>query len=573
VPERVLLLGDDLRAFLAIARSLGRRGIEVHAAPSDFSSPALKSRYIAAAHRLPPYPLEPAAWEAALGRLIATHDFRFVVPTSDSGLFMLRHHAETLGRERIAIANEAALAIFTDKAATRALAEAHGVPVANGMSPGREANAAGMAAALGLPLVLKPRTSYALGDVETKRSARIVRTADELDTQLRSGAWTDGVAESFFPGIGIGVSVLARDGRILAIYQHRRLHEGSETGASTKRVSETVDPALLGSVEPLAAATRLDGVAMFEFRVDRRSRRHILLEVNPRFWGSLPLAVAAGADFPALWWDMVAHGRECGCRYAAGIVKADLTGEFDRAADRVEDARGLARLGAAAAGLAAAAVLLLARRGADSWAADDLAPWRAERRSLAARVAAALVKRLPGRRDGRSTDAVRRLAARPGPLRLLVIGRENVCRSPFAEQLLRRLAPGVEVRSAGLLPLRGAKPAAATIRAAAAFGVDLSGHVSEPLSLESLDATDGYLLLDEDSLWRLRQIAPGFAAEVVRLPDFVRREDILETKETDPAEAFGRIEQTLIRLADELTASRRGDVRGPLRRPALRAAA
>ena len=44
----MLLLGDDLRAFLAIARSLGRRGVEVHAAPSDFSSSALKSRYIAA---------------------------------------------------------------------------------------------------------------------------------------------------------------------------------------------------------------------------------------------------------------------------------------------------------------------------------------------------------------------------------------------------------------------------------------------------------------------------------------------------------------------------------------------
>src|SRR5215212_4075268 len=163
MPERVLLLGDDLRAFLAIARSLGRRGVEVHAAPSDFSSPALQSRFIAAAHRLPPYPLGAEAWEAALARLIAGRDFRLVVPTSDSGLFMLRHHADALGRERMGIANAEALAVFTDKANTRALAQACGVPVANGMLLAGE-EAAAVAERLGLPLLLKPRSSYALGD-------------------------------------------------------------------------------------------------------------------------------------------------------------------------------------------------------------------------------------------------------------------------------------------------------------------------------------------------------------------------------------------------------------------------
>ncbi|MGZ8298751.1 MAG: hypothetical protein ACXWU4_16550, partial [Allosphingosinicella sp.] len=222
MPERVLLLGDDLRAFLAIARSLGRRGVEVHAAPSDFSSPALKSRYIAAAHRLPPYPLDPKAWEAALARLIADHGFRKVVPTSDSGLFMLRHHAEALGRERIGIANEAALEVFSDKANTRALAARHGVDVARGRVLGSGETADNLVDALGLPLVLKPRASYALGDIATKRSARMVRDRAELDRQLRSGAWDGCVAESFFPGIGVGLSVLAREGRILLAYQHRR---------------------------------------------------------------------------------------------------------------------------------------------------------------------------------------------------------------------------------------------------------------------------------------------------------------------------------------------------------------
>jgi predicted ATP-grasp superfamily ATP-dependent carboligase/protein-tyrosine-phosphatase len=525
MPERVLLLGDDLRAFLAIARSLGRRGVEVHAAPSDFSSPALKSRYIAAAHRLPPYPLDPKAWESALARLIADYGFRKVVPTSDSGLFMLRHHADTLGRDRIGIANEAALEIFSDKANTRALAERHGVEVARGRLLGGGEKAEALAEELGLPLVLKPRASYALGDIATKRSARVVRDPAELDRQLRSGLWDGCVAESFFPGVGVGLSVLANEGRILFAYQHRRLYESSETGASTKRVSEPADPALLAAAQPLAAAARLDGVAMFEFRVDRGSGRHVLLEVNPRFWGSLPLAVAAGADFPALWWDLALHDRGGRGSYRPGVRKADLTGEFDRVVDAFEESSGLKRLQAAAAGLATAVMLLRARATADSWAPDDPEPWAEERRTLGARARQALRKRLPGRARRRRIgfeDVVRRIADKaPGrPLRLTLVGRDNVCRSAFGERLLRLRLAGlpVEIVSAGYIPRRGEFPSPSTLAAAAEFGVDLSRHCSNALSMAHLQRSDALILLDDDTEWRLRQMCPDFEAELVTLP-------------------------------------------------------
>jgi predicted ATP-grasp superfamily ATP-dependent carboligase/protein-tyrosine-phosphatase len=546
MPERVLLLGDDLRAFLAVARSLGRRGVEVHAAPSDFSSPALKSRYIAAAHRLPPYPLDPRAWESALARLIADYGFRKVVPTSDSGLFMLRHHADALGRERIGIANEAALEIFTDKANTRALAKSHGVAVAKGRLLGSGEDADALAQALGLPLVLKPRTSYALGDIATKRSARVVRDMSELDRQLRSGDWDGCVAESFFPGIGVGLSVLASGGRVLFAYQHRRLNESSETGASTDRVSEAADPALLAAVRPLAEAARLDGVAMFEFRADRRSGRHVLLEVNPRFWGSLPLAVAAGADFPALWWDVTLHHRGGRGDYRPGVRKADLTGEFDRVVNRFEESSGLKRLRAGAAGLATAVRLLRARVAADSWAPDDPEPWAEERRTLGARARQAVRKRLPGRRRRhriRFEDVARRLADRANgrPLRLTLVGRDNVCRTAFGERLLRLRLAGlpVEIVSAGYVPRRGEFPLASTVRAAAEFGVHLSRHSSKALSIAHVERADALILLDDDTEWRLRQMSPDLAAEVVTLPGI----------EGSGPETFPAIAAALTRLA------------------------
>ena len=42
------------------------------------------------------------------------------------------------------------------------------------------------------------------------------------------------------------------------------------------------------------------GPAMVEFRVDPRDSKPRLLEINPRLWGSLNLAVTSGVDFPYL---------------------------------------------------------------------------------------------------------------------------------------------------------------------------------------------------------------------------------------------------------------------------------
>ena len=52
-PGRVLVFGDDMRIFLAVVRSLGRSGKEVHAVPFTADSPALTSKYISAIHHVP----------------------------------------------------------------------------------------------------------------------------------------------------------------------------------------------------------------------------------------------------------------------------------------------------------------------------------------------------------------------------------------------------------------------------------------------------------------------------------------------------------------------------------------
>jgi predicted ATP-grasp superfamily ATP-dependent carboligase len=61
--------------------------------------------------------------------------------------------------------------------------------------------------------------------------------------------------------------------------------------------SVPVDPLLRDYATRLLAAIEWTGLAMVEFRVGRDGP--VLMEVNGRIWGSLPLAVKCGVDFPA----------------------------------------------------------------------------------------------------------------------------------------------------------------------------------------------------------------------------------------------------------------------------------
>ena len=70
---------------------------------------------------------------------------------------------------------------------------------------------------------------------------------------------------------------------------------------------------------------------MVEYKVEDRSGRPFLMEINGRFWGSLQLAIDAGVDFPAILaaistGDPVAPSRGA---YRVGVRSRWLWGELD----------------------------------------------------------------------------------------------------------------------------------------------------------------------------------------------------------------------------------------------------
>jgi predicted ATP-grasp superfamily ATP-dependent carboligase len=60
--------------------------------------------------------------------------------------------------------------------------------------------------------------------------------------------------------------------------------------------------------EKLLEALNWYGIAEVEFRLDSRDNVPKLLEINPRFWGSLSVAIKSGVDFPYLLYRLTMDG-------------------------------------------------------------------------------------------------------------------------------------------------------------------------------------------------------------------------------------------------------------------------
>jgi predicted ATP-grasp superfamily ATP-dependent carboligase len=112
--------------------------------------------------------------------------------------------------------------------------------------------------------------------------------------------------QEFIDGYGVGVSGLFANGNPVALLGHRRVRESDPAGGPSA-LAETVEiePELLDATKRLFARIGFSGPAMAEYKVERRTGRPYLMEVNGRFWGTILLGPAAGLDLPYLYWKLL----------------------------------------------------------------------------------------------------------------------------------------------------------------------------------------------------------------------------------------------------------------------------
>ncbi len=538
----VLVLDGDKVHALDIVRSLGRSGVRVTAGAARPDALAFTSRFAAHRELYPDPAANPAAFiewlETAIGRI----GCELVIPVTDLTVVPVSTNLTRL-RHLCAVATEPfdRLQLVTDKSRTLELARLVGVPCPVTVVVSDERGLDHHAGALTYPVVCKPMASsvwtgsgyhglqvfYALDEEELRRE--VARRLPACPVML----------QEYRRGHGVGVEVLARNGEIVQAFQHRRLHELPLTGGgSTYRVSTPVDPLLHDYSVRLLAAIGWTGVAMVEFKVDGSNGEAVLMEINGRFWGSLPLSSRAGMNFAVDLYEMLVRGTVPAKRsYAPGVrcrkLRDDL--EWFKEMIRLDAAhpyvqKGLVRKVSGRALLAEIARLFWPADRYDVQTISDPAPGLRDLRHAAATQTATIRKQAAAVRSRLRSIAYRirtraRLAGQARAARkVLFVCYGNIMRSPFASGYLAlRGVAGRErrqVRSAGFYERIGRPADARAVAASRQWGVDLSSHCSNRLDEDVVAWADLILVMDHRNLAALRRLYPTAAGKTYLLGSF-----------------------------------------------------
>jgi predicted ATP-grasp superfamily ATP-dependent carboligase len=320
----IVLVTDAGRgSAITVIRSLGRKGYRVIAADADPKSLGFRSRY---AHEQLVYPApeaKPREFCDCLLETVKAKGVDLIIPVTDlAGQPLARARDSFMAMTRLALPGDAMLKVVTDKDKTWQLAKRLGVPVPETYVVETAKAALEISERLGWPLVLKPQSSRKLREGKGIDSFKVTYAADadDLEKQMQALEGRCSVLlQQYCPGIGHGVELLMSEGKPLAAFQHKRLREIPVTGGpSAYRESVELDPDLYDYSLRLLQALRWTGLAMVEFKVGKSGPR--LMEINGRIWGSIPLAVRSGIDFPSLLAELHLNG--------AAMIKPQLNSNY-----------------------------------------------------------------------------------------------------------------------------------------------------------------------------------------------------------------------------------------------------
>ncbi len=524
---KVLLLGSGNKSFLALIRSFGRKGICVHVGWCQQEIYALKSKYISCAHYIPPFTHADHEWKDTLKRILLKENYDLVIACSDPQIIPLQLYKDELDKiARIYLLDNACYQLANDKFEMQKVAREVGLKVPKEIEITKSTEIDSILTEISFPIVLKPRASFSPDNLFNKKEVEKVYTVNELRHKLEKLKENEALAaQENFIGKGAGVELLASEGEILYAFQHIRIHEPLTGGPSSYRKSVPLNPELLTASEKIIRALNYTGVAMVEFKWNPDSGDWMFIELNARFWGSLPLSIAAGADFPYFLYEMLVTGKnKFPGDYRTGIYCRNMSDDFGWIVSNIRADKSdptLAALPLWKVALEFFNILLLRERN-DTIVIDDVKPGIAEVTDLIKMVVYKIFGKfkafLVSNSLFRALDSRRILGAIRSANSILFVCKGNICRSPFAYSYLKGKYPSnTGIMSAGYYQKKDRIPPEAAIAAAKRLNVDLATHRSNVINEEIIKKADVIFTFDEENYRTVRSKFPSAKSKTFRI--------------------------------------------------------
>jgi predicted ATP-grasp superfamily ATP-dependent carboligase len=312
-----LLLTEDAPSYgvLAALRALRAAGYAPWLAVTAAGAYGARSRARAGLVRTAPPAQQPEHYVAELAAAAQRIGAAAVLPGTDRSLLALAGHDDAFGATTLGVPDLATVRAATDKSALAELAARAGLA-----TPPTVAVAAGDRDAirgLSLPAIVKaPRIG---AGAAVAAPARRVQTPAELERALEQPGGGDMLVQPYISGwLGAVAGVAWRGELVCAVHQRSLRIYPPEAGISAFAETVARDAELERGVGALLSELRWSGLFQAQFLHPADGEAY-LIDLNPRAYGSLALAIAAGANLPAIWAQLLLGGQPSTADYRAGV--------------------------------------------------------------------------------------------------------------------------------------------------------------------------------------------------------------------------------------------------------------
>lgn len=306
-----LVTNGWVRTAYNIVESLGRRGIPVHVVDRSPRAMCRGSRWVRSFHRVPNFFEEPEAYAYAIADVARKVGARVLIPALEDVIALAGHRAALPSELAFAHADIGALRLANDKWELIKLCERLGVPHAASFVPESMGQLKDRARSMIYPAVVKTRLGNA------GKGVVFVSSAEGLATEFQDVIGRFSIPDDRWPMVQeflgsdvSGVCMIYDRGKMVAasVEQYIRCKERNRFSTSVYRRSAH-DSRAVEDCRKVADALGWHGVIHFDLIRDPKTGIGKITEVNPRFWGGLSVALAAGVDFPYMLYELALTGK------------------------------------------------------------------------------------------------------------------------------------------------------------------------------------------------------------------------------------------------------------------------
>lgn len=289
-----------LRSSYAALRNLSSHGIDVDISDSRQMGMSQLSKFRKKFVTYPSHYQDEEQFVAQIKDSCLKNQVDLILP-SHNETEIIAKHKNFIGVDLCRLVpNYEHCALFNNKSQSYDLAESIGVPVPKRFSYDSPDKLPKLLDGKG-PFVIKLLTgNSSKGVYYADNSQEASNLVKELIIRYKLSSSRFPQVEERVEGEGWGCSVLYWKGELIADFTHRRLREKISSGGTSTMREQSNHEGIREAALSIFSEIGWHGLAMCEFKVCPQSNRFWFIEVNPRMWGSMPLAINSGVEFPYL---------------------------------------------------------------------------------------------------------------------------------------------------------------------------------------------------------------------------------------------------------------------------------